>query len=414
VLKQNSHKVMLVFTVLAVVMLLSTVAYAQADEVIVPPGGEVVIGFASGLSGEGIAPLGLDIQRGAELAVEDRPVVTVDGVEFSVVLDVQDDMCSAEGGQATANRFVADDTVVGVVGSMCSSSCFAAAPIYEAAGYSNISPSCTAPGLTLQGWQSFNRTVLSDGFQGALAAEFIYNELGITRIATVHDGSPYGEGLVEVVTMNFEALGGEVVASDAVVVGSTDFRSLLDDFAMADPELIYFGGFPAEAARLIQQRADVGLEDVLFMGADGIEGTEVVSLAGGASEGIYASAPIPAASDALEDFLERYIDTYGEEPPAPFHANSYDAANILLDAIEAVGVLDDDGNLVISRQALSEYIRSISNYQGLTGVLNADGTGETSAADVGFFQVQDGEFVQVAVLAGAPDDEDEDDEEDDE
>jgi branched-chain amino acid transport system substrate-binding protein len=413
VLKQNSHKVMLVFTVLAVVMLLSTVAYAQSDDVIVAPGDQIVIGFASGLSGEGIAPLGLDIQRGAELAVADRPTVTVDGVEFSVVLDVQDDMCSAEGGQATANRFVADDTVVGVVGSMCSSSCAAAAPIYEAAGYSNISPSCTAPGLTLQGWQSFNRTVLSDGFQGALAAGFIYNELGITRIATVHDGSPYGEGLVEVVTLNFEALGGEVVASDAVVVGSTDFRSLLDDFAMADPELIYFGGFPAEAARLIQQRADVGLEDVLFMGADGIEGTEVISLAGGAAEGIYASAPIPAASDALEDFLERYIDTYGEEPPAPFHANSYDAANIMLDAIEAVGVLDDDGNLVINRQALSEYIRSFSNYEGLTGLLNADGTGETSAADVGFFQVQDGEFVQVAVL-GCPDDDDDDDEEDDE
>jgi branched-chain amino acid transport system substrate-binding protein len=412
VLKQNSHKVMLVFTVLAVVMLLSTVAYAQSDDVIVAPGDQIVIGFASGLSGEGIAPLGLDIQRGAELAVADRPTVTVDGVEFSVVLDVQDDMCSAEGGQATANRFVADDTVVGVVGSMCSSSCAAAAPIYEAAGYSNISPSCTAPGLTLQGWQSFNRTVLSDGFQGALAAGFIYNELGITRIATVHDGSPYGEGLVEVVTLNFEALGGEVVASDAVVVGSTDFRSLLDDFAMADPELIYFGGFPAEAARLIQQRADVGLEDVLFMGADGIEGTEVISLAGGAAEGIYASAPIPAASDALEDFLERYIDTYGEEPPAPFHANSYDAANIMLDAIEAVGVLDDDGNLVINRQALSEYIRSFSNYEGLTGLLNADGTGETSAADVGFFQVQDGEFVQVAVLG--PDEDDMDDEEDDE
>ena len=375
------------------------------------PGQSLVIGVAVGLSGEGIAPLGVDIQRGVELALEDRPTVTVGGAEFAVTLDAQDDLCAAEGGQAVANRFSADATVIGVVGPMCSSACRAAAPIFDAAGYTTISPSCTAPDLTASGYTSFNRAVVSDAFQGRIAAEYIYNVLGLTKIATIHDGSPYGEGLVNVVTARFTELGGEVVASDAVTVGDTDFRGLLDDIAQQEPELIYFGGFPAEAARIIEQRADAGLEDVPFMGADGIRGTEVLELAGASSEGVYATSAVAASSDALASFLERYVATYGEEPPAPYHANGYDAANLFLDAVEATGTVDASGNLVLDRAAIAEYIRSVENFQGLTGVLNAEGNGETSVSDIGIYQATGGDFALLsagrvvdgeAVLEDAP------------
>lgn len=368
---------------------------ASGSTVTIAADGTVVVGLAVGLSGEGIAPLGIDIQRGAELALEDRSTVTVGGTEFAVALDVQDDLCSADGGQAVANRFASDGSIVGVVGPMCSSACRAAAPIFDAADFTTVSPSCTAPDLTTSGFSSFNRSVVSDAFQGAIAAQYIYDVLGVRSIATVHDGSPYGEGLVTVVTENFEALGGEVVSSDALAVGDTDFRGLLDDIAQNDPELIYFGGFPAEAARLIQQRADAGLEDVIFFGADGINGTEVINLAGDAAEGVYSTKAIPASTDALASFLERYVTTYGEEPPAPYHATGYDAVNILLDAVEAVGTVDENGELVISRDAISEYVRSLSDFQGLTGVLNATGDGDTSVSDIGVFQLVGGEFVQI-------------------
>jgi len=358
---------------------------------------ELVIGVAVGLSGEGIAPLGIDIQRGVELALEDRPTVTVDGVEFTVAIDVQDDLCAAEGGQAVANRFSSDDSVVGVVGPMCSSACRAAAPIFDAAGYTSISPSCTAPDLTASDYTSFNRAVVSDAFQGRIAADYIFRVLGFTSIATIHDGSAYGEGLVNVVTQRFEELGGEVVASDAVTVGDTDFRSLLDEFAELEPQLIYFGGFPAEAARIIEQRADAGLEDVPFMGADGIRGTEVLELAGESSEGIYATSAISADSEALASFLARYVESYGEEPPAPYHANGYDAANILLDAVEAVGTVDANGDLVIDRAAIADYVRSIVDFQGLTGVLTAEGNGETSVSDIGIYQATGGDFQLLSV-----------------
>jgi branched-chain amino acid transport system substrate-binding protein len=393
---------MILVSVLFVLALLVVPAAAQEDEVVVPADGELVVGFAASLSGD-TAPFGIDIQRGVELAMEDRPTVTVGDTEFAITLDVQDSMCSAEGGQAVANRFAADQNIVAVLGHMCSSSCNAAAPIYDSAGLSMISSSCTAPALTTSGFTSFNRVVPPDGIQGVLDADYIYNELGVTSIATIHDGSDYGDGLVSVVIPAFEALGGTVVASDAINVGDTDFRSLLEEFASEEPELIFFAGFPAEGALLVQQLPDAGLEDVIFMGADGLVGPEYIEQAGEASEGTYASAPVPVASEDLDAFVARYEETYEESPPGPYHPNGYDAYNILLDGIEAVGTVGDDGSLVISRSALQEYLRSFEGYEGLTGLLSADGTGETSSADIGFYQVQGGEFVQLTILSSMGD-----------
>lgn len=397
------RKLMSLILVLVAMVLMSSLALAQGEDVVVEPGDPVRVGVASGLSGEGIAPLGIDIQRGVQLANQDRPTVVVGGVEFTVELDPQDEQCSAIGGQTVANLYTADETIVGVVGHMCSSSCLAAAPIYDTAGYVSISPSCTSPLLTVRGFASFNRTVASDGFQGVIAAEFIFNDLGVTKVATLHDGSPYGEGLVTVMSQRFVELGGEIVASDAVTVGETNFRSTLENLAAAGPELIYFGGFNAEAARLVQQMPDAGLGDALFMGADGILGPEFINLAGEFAEGVYASAATAPATDEMRAFLARYVEAFGEEPPAPFHANAYDAYNVLLDAIEAVGEIDSDGNLVINRAALQEAVRTTAGFEGLVGVLTNDGTGEFFTAEQSIItiqQVQGGKFVEVKVVGG--------------
>jgi branched-chain amino acid transport system substrate-binding protein len=387
--------------VLAALFVQFAVAQDDGSTVTVASDGSVVLGVAAALSGEGLAPLGEDIVRGAELALEDRPTVTVGDAEFAVSLDPQDDQCSAEGGQAVANLFASNPEVVGVVGPMCSSACRAAAPIFDEAGFTSISPSCTAADLSTSDFASFNRAVVSDAFQGVLAAEFIFDTLGVTSIATLHDGSPYGEGLITVLTDRFTELGGEVVAADAVNVGDTDFRGLLEEIADSEPELVYFGGFPAEAARLAQQLPDAGLEDVIFMGADGIKTPEFIELAGDAGEGVYASSSIGVSSDRLDEVTERYTETYETEPTGPFYPNAYDAVNMFLDAIEAVGEVDDSGNLVIDRAALSEYVRSISDFDGLIGVLNCDGTGECAVSDIEFVHVENGEFVQDAVVSPA-------------
>jgi len=356
-----------------------------------------MLGFAAALSGEGVEPLGVDELRGAELALADKPTVTIDGVEFTVALDPQDELCSGEGGQTVANRFSSDENIVAVVGHMCSSSCIAAKSVYETAGLTMVSPSCTAPNLTADGSLAFNRVVSTDAIQGPVAADFIYNTLGVRRIATIHDGSTYGEGLVGATGDAFVALGGEIVAAQAVNVGETDFRAVLENIAAADPELIYFVGFVAEGSRLAEQRADVGLEDVYFMGADGIYAPEFIALAGEAAEGVFSSAAIPVSSDAFEAFLAKYEEAYGEAPIAPYHAHAYDATSVILAAIEKVGQLDADGNLVIDRLALAQAIRATKDHPGLTGTLTCDEFGECGGAVIDVYKVVDGAWVSQGV-----------------
>jgi peptide/nickel transport system substrate-binding protein len=361
--------------------------------VTVAAGDPIKIGFAAGLSGAGIDVLGLDEQRGAELALKDKPEV----LGFAVELQVEDDMCNAEGGQTVATKFVADPQIVALIGHMCSSSCTPASKVYEQNGYTMVSPSCTAPSLTnpdLDGTAAFFRTCWNDKIQGPAAANFVYETLGLTKVATIHDGSPYAEQLGQEFTKAFEEFGGEVVAAEAVNVGDTDMRPVLTRIKAAEPELIYFSAFVAEGGFLRSQMADVGMEDVKFMGADGIKADEFIKAAGDASEGVYASAGNPAeAGPDLPAFLEAYEAEYGEAPIAPFHAQAYDAYMVIANAIEQVGVVDADGNLLIGRKALNDAVRGTTGYQGLSGKITCDEDGDCAEGTVAVSMVQGSAWV---------------------
>jgi ABC-type transport system substrate-binding protein/ABC-type branched-subunit amino acid transport system substrate-binding protein len=380
-------------------------AAAVEDEwgvVKVAKGDPIKVGFAAGLSGAGIDVLGLDEQRGAELAVKDKPEI----LGFPVELQVEDEQCSAEGGQTVATKLVADPQIVALVGHMCSSSCTPASKVYEQNGYTMISPSCTAPSLTnpdLDGTTAFFRTCWNDKIQGPAAAKFVYETLGVKKVATIHDGSPYAEQLGQEFSKAFEALGGEIVAAEAVNVGDTDMRPVLTRIKAAGPELIYFSAFVAEGGYLRSQMADVGMEGVMFMGADGIKADEFIKAAGDAAEGVYASAGNPAeAGPDLPKFLEAYEATYGEKPIAPFHAQAYDAYMVIANAIEKVGQVDADGNLLIGRKALNDAIRGTKDYQGLSGKISCDENGDCGAGSVAVSMVQGGQWVAAEVAAAPP------------
>ena len=263
------------------------------------------------------------------------------------------------------------------------------------------SPSCTAPSLTdpETATEIFHRVAFDDTKQGANDAQFIYETLGLTKIATIHDGSPYGDQLAAQVAMSFEALGGTVIASEAINVGDNDMKPVLSSIKNAEggpPELIFFGGFVAEGAQLASQRIDVGMEDVLFMGADGILAKAFVETAGNAADGVYASGPPPVS----DEFIARYVEAYGETPIAPYHGSAYDAYNIIANAIEAVAETDSAGNLYIGRKALRDALRNTADYAGLTGIISCTEYGNCGPKDINIFAVQDGEYVVVAEFLG--------------
>ena len=111
-----------------------------------------------GLSGEDTATLGIDALRGIQVAQEEQPDLQFGETVFPLQLDTQDTACGTEGA-ATAEYFTADARVAGVLGPVCTAACLAAAPIYDAAGYSLVSPGCTSAAIPRANFTSFNHTL---------------------------------------------------------------------------------------------------------------------------------------------------------------------------------------------------------------------------------------------------------------
>jgi branched-chain amino acid transport system substrate-binding protein len=353
-------------------------AYECTDDigcVEIAPDEPVHIAYMLTISGA-TAFLGEDSQGAIEIAIDDR---NGELLGHELQLTGEDSLCSAEGGQTAATKLAADPTIVGVIGTNCSSAATAAMPTISNAGLVMLSPSNTAPALTIEGetWQpGYFRICHTDLFQGAVAAEFAYNELGARTAATIHDGSPYADQLQQVFSDRFVELGGEVTFQGAVNVGDTDMRTILTTVASDSPDVLYYPIFEPEGPFITAQSSEIaGLENTTLMGADGLLADSFPENAGPNAIGMYLSGPYVSGS-AYDDFLAKWEAKFGGVPPSGFHAFAYDGTNILLNAIEAVAHQDDDGTLHVPRQALRDEITATST-TGLTGRLDcADKTFE--------------------------------------
>jgi len=362
----------------------------------VAPDEPILLSSALVISGPN-APLGLDSQHGVEIALDFRGQV----LEHDVELLPEDDGCNAEGGQASATKIVSNPQIVAVIGTSCSGAGTPASRIISDAGYVMVSPSNTAIPLTDPNgtWNpGYLRTAHNDQVQGAAMADFVYNELGLTKAAAIHDGDPYTEGLASNFKENFEALGGEVVAFESEAADATNVEPLLTTVAAAEPEFIYYPLFIPLASLITNTAAQIpALDGVILAGADGLQSPDFLENTADVNEGFYASGPDLSFSNTFytEKFLPAYRDKYGTEPTAPFHAHSYDATMMILNAIEEVAQQGRDGTLLIGRQDLRDALYATQGFEGITGILNCNEYGDCAFPQISVSQVQSGEFVRI-------------------
>lgn len=342
----------------------------------------------SGISG----PLGQTNVNGAQVALNE---INFELLGHPVQWDGQDSYCSIEGGQAAATIISSDPTVVGVIGTTCSDETRGAMPLLSAAGMVMISSSNISPDLTNpehpDHWPGYLRTAHSYLFQGRVAAEFTYNELGLTRAATINDGSPFAEGLQAAFASAFTELDGTITIQESVNVGDTEMQAMLDRIASSGPQLIYFPIFEPEGNLIAAKKCDIaGLEDTILLSADSLLTNTFPTAAGACAVGMYLTRTY-VDSNVQADFLSSYAELFGENPATNYAPHSYDAMKMLLAAIEAVAVSDAGGTLHIPRQALRDALYTTMDFQGLTGVLNCDANGDCAADDaLAVFQVTQG------------------------
>jgi branched-chain amino acid transport system substrate-binding protein len=340
--------------------------------------------------------LGDDQVNGIQLAVDykDGAFDGKDGtlLEHPIGLTIEDDGCSAEGGAAAAAALSADESIVGVIGTSCSSGALGVADkTFSDKGVLLLSSSNTNPALTAEGTHEpfYARTAHNDRIQGAIVAEFSLSEQGATTAATIADESPYTQGLVAAFEQNFEAGDGTITGSEQVASDDTDFKAPLRALAQQSPDVLYFPIFVAACTLVIKQAAEIMPETTLIV-SDGCLSSDTLKNAGPDADGVFASSPDPAATADqfyFEEFLPAYDEAYESEPTSVFHAHAFDATNILMDAIEAVAVDNGDGSLSIPRQALRDEVFATSDYPGVVGTFTCTELGDCATdVAIGIFE----------------------------
>jgi branched-chain amino acid transport system substrate-binding protein len=343
--------------------------------------------------------LGTDSNNGVLLAI-DYLDDTFDGTPgqllgHDVDLQQEDDGCSAEGGQAGATALAADPSIVAVIGTSCSSSALGVADtILGDKGMLLFSPSNTNPGLTSEEAHQpfYARTAHNDKIQGAIVAEYVLNELGITTAATINDESPYADGLAAAFRDNFEAGGGTITGIEVVNSGDTDLGPVFNNIASGEPGVVYGPNFNPVCALSYTQGSDILADGTVQIGSDGCLESSFLDTVGAPIDGFayYASSPDVTAFQGGEFFANEYLPAYQEqfgEPTSVFNAHAFDATNVVFDAIEAVAVDDGSGNLTISRTALKDAVFATSGYEGITGTITCTPLGDCATdVTIGIFE----------------------------
>jgi branched-chain amino acid transport system substrate-binding protein len=366
----------------------------KAKPVTVEKDAPVKIGISSALSGD-VKGLGVPIADSAETAGEG---LTIKGHKIQFVRE--DDLCSAEGGPAAADRLLKAN-VIAVVGPICSGGTRASLAAYDKAGISHVSPSATAGDLTsppsrAEGpFVTFFRVPVLNSDEAKAQAKFAKDTLKATKAFVVFDTDDYGKDLSEQFQAAFKAGGGQIAGTPAgFEKKTTDFKAIIANIKAAKPDVVYLSGFYAEATPFIQQlRAEADLKNVPFISGDGVKNDEFIAGAKAAAEGAYLALPGTQGTEYGNYKTKFKAKFNGDADAATFGAEAYDCATAIIKAIEKAAT-DEGGKLTIDLKKVNEEIKK-SDFAGASGQIKFGTDGNRAGGAVKFFQVKDGKYVEV-------------------
>jgi branched-chain amino acid transport system substrate-binding protein len=347
--------------------------------IVIPKGAPIQLGSYYVLSGADSA-LGTDQKRAVEIAIDDMKGKLVG---HPIKIDFEDSLCNAEGGQTAATKLASIPNLVIVIGPSCSSEATPGAPILWKAGITSIGTSPTAPPLTASDrkpeYDGFVRTCYSDAEQGKADAQYLHDVLKVSKIVTIHDGSPYARGLALATEQNFKAKGGTVLSEEAVDPKDVDMHPLLTRIASEKPDAIYFPIFVAAGAQILRQAKETpGLEKTALIGSSGMLAADLIEAAKASVVGFtitYPDLSPEAMGKGYPALVEKYKKKFGEAPIEGYHSHAYDGATLAFKAIEKVAKTDDKGTTYIGKKALRDAVFA-TKFDGVSGPIDCDQYGE--------------------------------------
>lgn len=202
----------------------------------------------------------------------------------------------------------------------------------------------------------------------SLTAKYMLEELGLTRVAVLHDRDDWGRSQAQIVYDVVDAdPNAEALMFEGITVGESDFSAIGTRIIAADADSVYFGGHYQEMAGLLNYLRDLGWQG-RFLGPDSLR-ADFPTLAGANAEGtIFVEGAGPTALESGKDFVTRFTARWPEDSISTSAMTNYLSADLILRGVEAVGSTDDP-------EAIVEWIRS-NTHDTIMGTIFFDETGE--------------------------------------
>lgn len=419
----RTGRCLLAATLLAALLIVGVIGCGSGSSTTENGETDVTIGVLAPLTGE-LGPYGPANAKAASLAVSEiQKAIRKSGTDYSVSAETADTQSNPQGATQAAQQLAGEGANCFVQPDSSSDTLAVANSVSRQQKIPVISAAATS--VELSELHETNpyvwRTSAPDNLQGPVLAKVVAEALGGAEGKTVsvagrNDG--YGQGLTEAFATSFRELGGDVQGPLLYALNQGSYDSEAQQIVANNPDAFVIIDFPDTYAKVGPALLRTGgfTPSKLFT-SDGLEyasgvAPELLEGARGTESGT------PATNKAGDAFLALEKESSGP-PPQTFDAQTFDATMVCFLAAAKAGSTDGT--------KLSEQIRAVTNppgrpvtylelptalkllregkdieYQGVSGPLHINETGDPSSATYNVWKYNDGEVeITGAVESGS-------------
>jgi len=327
---------------------------------------EVRIGFLGPLEGSVILSLGKQMLQGTQLAIEEaNKKGGYKGIPYKLMIHNDVGLWGAAANEVVK---MDDEKVWAFIGTIDDNNSHIAIRAALKLEILNMNTGDPDPTFTETNIPWVVRNIPDDRQSGYVLVDRIFKKDKHSRVAVMRANNRYGR--VGILHFNRSAtrVGYPIIIEERFKDGDTDFNAQLERIKKISPDAIVLWGNAKESALILKRIRELGMNQPVY-GSDRMVSPEFLEIAGPLAEGIVTTCQYnPDADDPkLKAFKAAYLKRFGQEPDV-FAAHAYDGTNMLLDAIQKVGL-----NRVLIRDILTD-LKTFQGYQGVTGKVTFDAT----------------------------------------
>ncbi len=343
----------------------------------------VKLAFIGPLTG-GTASNGLGGRNSFLLALQERNADAKGKYHYES--EVLDDECKPTVAVQAALKASSDPQIVAGVTHYCSVTAIATVDTYHKASFPAMVWGAVLPEITYGNdyveITRVNGTMIN---QNQVAADFAVKTLGFKTFALIHDTTDYGRAHARWFSEFVEKAGARILSTQGTAKDQKDYTAELTRAKADKPEVVWYGGLTPDGVRVKVQMDKLGVR-AQFQGTSGIKSDTFNETAGPSAEGTLAfveGAPTEKLPGGRK-FLEAYARAGFKEPSEAYGPFAYVAANLIIDAIEAVGA---------DRAKLAAKLKRTRNPNTIIGPVEFDDHGQNTVSLISKYASQDGKWV---------------------